>query len=251
MTDHLSESSNRREAVAIVAALALELGPIRRLCQIESKTTTRDFTFETGTLGDTPIVLACSGPGREKARRATQAVLDAHPIGCVVSCGLAGALADELPLGAIVVADGVIDTEGGRIDLSPVVAPDIERRLFVGKLLTSGRVITRVDEKRRLGEETGALAVDMETFGTAACCRDAGVPCVAIRAISDDLSRDLPPDVAKMLTQRGPRQWGAAAGALLKEPSLATDLWTLREQATSAADILGRFTAAAVPQLLN
>jgi hypothetical protein len=68
--------------------------------------------------------------------------------------------------------------------------------------------------------------------------RERKTPFVAFRVISDDLSKDLPPEVLSIVGATGSVRLGAALAAIFKRPASVLDLWTLREQANAAADRL-------------
>jgi crotonobetainyl-CoA:carnitine CoA-transferase CaiB-like acyl-CoA transferase len=53
-------------------------------------------------------------------------------------------------------------------------------------------VAESVAEKRRLGQETRALAVDMETAVVAEVFEPAGIPVIGVRAISDRMEDAVP-----------------------------------------------------------
>ena len=72
---------------------------------------------------------------------------------------------------------------------------------------------------------------------------------MAVRAISDDLSADLPPEVLSLVGETGAVRFGAVIGSLFKRPSSIKDMWRLREQATVAADRLADFLDGIVLQL--
>lgn len=127
---------------------------------------------------------ACAGIGAVSARIATDAAYKAAhgEASVIISAGLAGALLPNLRVAEIVqpatIADGV---DGLSI---PAAAGK-------GTLITSGAIAGK-PEKLALGR-TGALAVDMEAFAVADVARVHGVPCLAIKSISDELSAELPP----------------------------------------------------------
>ena len=52
--------------------------------------------------------------------------------------------------------------------------------------------MTTAAAKRNLAAETSAQLVDMETHAVATIAANAGLPCAAIRVVSDDASQDLP-----------------------------------------------------------
>ena len=80
----------------------------------------------------------------------------------------------------------------------------------MGRLLTVDRIVRTVAEKRELAESTQALAVDMESLAVATACREAHVRCLVVRAISDDMTADLPPEVLSIVGSTGSVRLGAA-----------------------------------------
>jgi adenosylhomocysteine nucleosidase len=90
----------------------------------------------------------------------------------------------------------------------------------------------------------------MESFAVVETCRKVGVPCLAIRVISDAVDDELPPEIEHLLKQKSlAGKLGAAAGAVMKRFSAAKDLWKLREDALKASDRLARFSVGVVEQL--
>jgi adenosylhomocysteine nucleosidase len=74
---------------------------------------------------------------------------------------------------------------------------------------------------------------------------------MAIRSISDDLSADLPPEILSMVGETGSVRLGAALGAIWKRPGSITEMWRLRELATTASERLAAFLVGVVRQLYD
>ena len=72
---------------------------------------------------------------------------------------------------------------------------------------------------------------------------------MAVRVISDDLSKDLPAEVLTVFGSSGYVRAGAVLSALWKRPSSWSDLWQLREQSVQAAARLGMFLRNVVERL--
>lgn len=238
--------------IGVVMALGLEARPlVRRLERVRSYRG-GPFTFRGGQLLGQRVVIAESGPGATLARRATQALIDAHRPRWVLSAGFAGSISPAVRLGDIIVAEQLESTTNStpvRIDVSMPANP--AAGLFVGGLLTVDTVIAQVEEKRRLAQAyPRALAVEMESYGVAALCRDQGQRLLAIRVVTDDLSADLPAEIQRVMAAgEGPRGWGAAAKAIWNRPAVVSDLWTLRERSMKAGETLAGFLAGVIAQL--
>jgi adenosylhomocysteine nucleosidase len=144
-----------------------------------------------------------------------------------------------------VLANGFVDASGMRLDLdlqfSPggfPSAPD----LHVGRLAASERILGRPGEKRAYGAQTGALAVDLESFAIARACERLGARFLAVRVISDAVGDELPPEIDHLARQKSVAgQLGAAAGAIFRKPSSLKQMLKLKEDSLVASDKLARF----------
>ena len=235
--------------VGIVHATAIEIGSFLDRCERVRKYTGGNFVFRGGLLGQTRVAFAESGMGPNVARKATQTLIDGHSPTWIVSAGFCGALRPEMRIGDIVVANSIVDPTGGELAIDLKMEPDPKRGLCVGKVVTVEQIVRTVAEKKRLADQHAAIAVDMESLAVARVCREAKVRFLAIRVVSDDLSADLPKEVASVVGSSGTVRLGAVAGALFKRLGSAKDLWRLREQALVAADRLATFLDGVVAQL--
>ena len=238
-----------RADIGLVCALPLELAAFLGRCQHVKKYTGGSFTFRGGLYDGIRIAVVESGPGQTRAARATQALLDAHAPKWIISTGFAGALQPELKTGDLVVANRIVTTSGDELTIDVGMDSDTARGLHVGRLLTVDHMVRTITEKKQLAEQTSSLAVEMESFAVATVCQRAKTRCMAIRAISDDLSADLPPEVLSLVGETGAVRFGAVIGSLFKRPSSIKDMWRLREQAAVAADRLADFLDGIVLQL--
>lgn len=249
MTEPAADDDLARCDIGIVCALPLELAEFVRRCERVRTYTGGDFVFRGGRYDGIRIVVVESGTGQARARRAAQALVDAHHPNWVLSCGFAGAIDERLKAGDIVVADRLLCGSQPPIQLDFRFPSDPARGWHVGGLLTTPEIVRTVAEKRKLAAETGALAVDMESYAVAEFCREQHHRFFAVRVCSDDLSADLPPEVLSLFGSTGAVRWGAVVGALWKRPSSAQDMLKLREQASLAAEKLAVFLDGVVKQL--
>lgn len=235
--------------VGIVAALNIEISPFLQRCLTTKKYTGGEFTFRGGRYDEARVAIVESGPGFAPARRATQALIEAHTPPYVVSCGFSGALQPELQLGHIVMANAITDMHGQEFPLTISVPEQLPPGVHAGRLLVVDELVRTTEEKTALGQSHDALAVDMESLAVAQVCRELGVGFMAVRVISDDLATDLPVEIHSVLAATPGRRIGAALGSLWKRPGSYKDLWQLREQARFAAGRLAKFLDGVIEQL--
>jgi len=239
--------------IAFIFAVALESDGFVNL--LDSRVTTRCASYleHAGRLNGRSIVVAETGVGARSAAKATEDVIAVHKPQWIVSAGFAGALADDLRRGHILMADQLMDLRdnkfsvGFRMDREAIEA---SRALHVGRLLSVDGLIRTPDEKRKLAERYGSVACDMETMAVATACRREKVRFLSVRVITDTVDDRLPVEVERLVDQKSiAGKLGAATGAVFKRPACVKDMWHLREDALKASDRLAKFLVGVVPQL--
>ena len=149
----------------------------------------------------------------------------------VLSAGFSGAVVAGLNVGDLILASEVCDADGVcRPATWPVGGSSFRR----GRILTVPNLIGAPEEKRRLGERSGAVALDMETAVVARLCGEAGVPFGCLRVISDDVDTYLSESLLGVLRDGrvGP---GRLAAAVLRRPMLVAELTRLGAHTRTAA----------------
>jgi adenosylhomocysteine nucleosidase len=165
--------------LAIVAALEREIHAlVRDWPAVVKEHAGRTFRFfESG-----DVVVICGGIGAEPARRAAEAVIALYAPEIIYSAGFAGALDPALKVADILVPARVIDAGD---------ASAVETGTGRGTLVTFGAVATP-NQKIRLAKSFSAQAVDMEAAAVARAAAARGVRFAAVKAISDEVSFELP-----------------------------------------------------------
>ena len=234
--------------IGVVFALGIESGGLMDRLQGVVGTQGFGFTAYEGGLEGRTVVLMESGPGRENASKATAALIQGHKPAWVISAGFAGGLKPELKRNDIVVADHVALCDGGQltIDMQMPAQP----HLHVGRLLTVDEIVEAPAEKHRLGDNHGAVAVDMETYAVAEVCAERKTRFLSVRVISDGVEDKLPPEIENLLHQKSiGGKIGAVAGSIFRRPGSVKDMWQLKERAIVASDSLAKFLTGIIGQL--
>ena len=235
--------------IGLVCALPLELSDFLGQWSKVKTYTGGKFTFRGGFYHGIRLAMVESGMGTERARRATEALLEAHSPKWIISTGFCGALSSEMKVGDIVVANKITTRALDELSVDLGMASDAARGLYVGRTVTVDQMVRNVAEKKDLAEKTHSIAVDMETHAVAAVCQQKKTRFMAVRAVSDDMSADLPPEVLSLVGETGAVRFGAVVGALWKRPSSYKDMWRIREHAMLAGEHLAKFLDGVVRQL--
>jgi adenosylhomocysteine nucleosidase len=188
-----------------------------------------------------------TGIGQHAATAAVATALQDRPDVCIAS-GLAGGLNEALRVADIIAADRVRDRDGCRIDSDPrLLALAVGRGATAVKLYSSPIVVVSADEKRRMSDV--ADAVDMESAAILGESHHMGIPCIAIRAISDPATVDVPLDFNRTLTDEGRFSSVRMIAALARRPQAVPGLVRLGVDGRRAAAALAAFLDAYVEQL--
>lgn len=193
--------------------------------------------------------IAVSGIGPHNAMRAAERLL-ACGVARIANWGVAGALDTGLAPGDVLIPDRIRyshDDPGFETDPDAreqmVNALSADLHVRTGTLWSAQRPIATQADKRALAERSGAVAVDMEAAPIAAVAARAHLPFVAVKAICDPASRELPAGVVRALDGAesglslrmlsaiafgGPATWRAAR-------TLARDFARARQSLAAAA----------------
>ncbi len=238
---------------AFIFALGVESGGLVDLLKDAERSKHAHGIEHAGKLNGREVVIVEGGVGQAATARATAEAIRFYQPRRVISAGFAGGLHSDLRRGHVVIASELVNAAGERIDVDLKVDPQSlagAKGIHVGRLLTVDCVLREPVERRRLAEQHGAIACDMETFAVAGMCRERGVPLAAIRIVSDSVDDVLPPEIELLLAQKSlAGKLGAATGAILKRFGAAKDLWKLREEALKASDRLAKFLVRMMEQM--
>lgn len=241
------DEDNAHADISMVCALAREVTPFLDRCLKVRKYSGGNFTFRGGRFEGIRIATVESGMGFARARKATQALIDAHSPPWVLSVGYSGALQPGMNVGDIVMANSIVDTHGNELTVD-LKMPE-QKGLHVGRCVTSDEMVRLVNNKKSLGVKYDAIAVDMESLAVAQVCRDMKTRFMSVRVLSDDLSFDLPEEVMTVIGESGSLRWGATVGSLWRRPGSIKDMWRLREAAIIAGGNLAKFLEGVIVQL--
>ncbi|MCX8157711.1 MAG: hypothetical protein N3J91_14915 [Verrucomicrobiae bacterium] len=207
--------------VVLMFALGREAAPLRAWVRAEPR-----------------VLLRVTGGGRARAERAVEEVLRECLPALVITGGFAGALRPELGLGTVLYA-----MEPGHAFAGCLRRAGAQPARFHG----AERMLITAREKAECHAQTGADAVEMESAWIEARCREAGVACATVRAVSDEAGEDLPLDFNRLGTPDRPLSPWKLAGAVLQAPGVIPGLLRLRAQ----TDLAGRALAGVLQRALQ
>lgn len=163
----------------------------------------------------------------------------------VVSAGFAGGLQPGVAVGDLVLGLNYSDPE---LVSQLVLGPRWHR----GNVLTESAIVEKSADKRRLGEQSGCLAADLETEHLARICAENQVSMISLRCISDALEDDMPVPAAVLLNpQTGRPDSLGLFRHLVANPSSVSGFNKLLKNAKAAQVGTAEGLNEVLPQLLR
>ena len=176
-----------------------ESGPFRRALAGLRKTKWGALPAFRGRSGKVDVIVIHTGIGPAAADAAIRAVLALEKPRLVVCSGFGGGLDPQLRVGDTLAVD-----------------------FSSGVILSMSDPLETPARKAAVFQKSGARIVDMETATVAAACSSAGVPLVAVRAVSDSADESLPVPFGVWFDAARQRARPLAlVGYLLRNPSRA------------------------------
>lgn len=187
------------------------------------------------------LLIGSTGVGIRRARAGAAFVIERYKPGLIISAGLGGGLCPGLSVGDIVLGESVTSLRKGETMrlFMPDPGPDVPHR--TGGILTENRFVSDPGLKSDLFGKSGALAVDMETWGVAEAAVESNTPVMCVRSVSDEADERLP-DLGVIYGASGRLVIGQALPYFIKKPSLLRPYLRFRYRSYGkAAGSLGSF----------
>ncbi|MBI4306265.1 MAG: hypothetical protein HY678_08090 [Chloroflexi bacterium] len=243
--------------LAVVAALRDEISPVLRRGFKPVAAAPRGLAFLADGGSGKETLLLVTGWGGEDAAAGARWLSDNHHPEAIVGIGFSGGTAPDLKPGGLVVATETLQLDAtgipggglpvpsdpGLIDTAVAAAGGPESLVAKGRIATTPRIVHSGPEKRSLGERTGVLAVDLESWHVATVARDAGIPFVAVRAVVDPVDEDLPTFVSHIPHGAAPPAAASALRFVLTNPSRLPGVMRTGFEAAKARQAIAKFLA--------
>jgi adenosylhomocysteine nucleosidase len=234
--------------IGIFTALGWESAAVRAVLQEVQREEERVWR---GVVGKTEVLVVTGGIGPRRTQRTVEQFASV-PLSAVLSVGCAGALIPGLSCGQLVLASHVAMSdvsESAQVHRYPVdsqllayaraAAQTAGVPVADGPLFTSVKILFTPEEKAQRGQETGAIAVEMESGVHAAFAAARGLPFLTLRVILDGVDMRLPA-IRGLTTPDGEVRAVKAALHVATHPHHLPALLALKRAQTVAAAAIRR-----------
>jgi len=253
--------------IAIFFALSREVASLKPQVNVLKKIRHGHAVFYQSEYCGFPVTLAQTGIG-ENVSDAVRYLSRSFSLQLIISSGFAGSVNPTVGVGDLIIGkrilhsswefsegeiliDSTLSCDTSMVNLAAMVGRASDAlKTHCGDILSVNAVVRQASEKKRLGDNTSALAVDMESFTLAEQAYSLGIPFVAARAISDGAEEDMEIE-ENMVTEGGNVSVSDTARYLLSNPHHIPSLNRLRKQTKSAVDTLSAFLPNFITQIYN
>lgn len=215
--------------IGIIAAMPEELV---YLTQNLDKTQEVQFlgnTYYTGTIGKTEVVLVQSGIGKVMSAMSVAVLADHFQVEAIINTGSAGALAEGIAVGDVVIADKLVyhdvdvtafgyaygqmagqplyfESDKNFITRIQTILSQLEQTWHLGFIATGDSFIAGEDKIASIKSHfPDVLAVEMEGAAIAQAAQALGLPFLVIRAMSDNANHEASISFDEFIIEAGRR----------------------------------------------
>jgi nucleoside phosphorylase len=173
--------------IAVTFALPAESSEFLRRLGNRSRTDRNSLSIVRGTIDHCSIEVIHTGVGENTCTERIGRFLENQQFDFLISAGFAGSLNHELQVNDLLIAKNfsTLDRKHAQSALSNV-------SIRAANMLTVPALIDSSEERERIGRESKASAVDMETEFIARACADHGIPLLSLRVITDTPTQPFP-----------------------------------------------------------
>lgn len=175
------------------------------------------------------VVICLNGVGTKRAEEGAKKLI-AEGIDVLISWGSAGAVHENVPLGALLFPQKVMDASQNTFIAEAEVYKKIKESLpsrikvVHGALAETPTPLTDASQKKAFQKTSEAVAVDMESGTLARLAHQQQIPFAVIRSVADTSTMAIPPSILNTMNAEGKINFAHLSQQLLTHP---TDILSL------------------------
>ena len=195
--------------IGIMGAMPEE---VSQLCTRLSGVTVEEYagvSYHRGCLAGRQVVVCCAGMGKANAASTTQVLITRYGAGQIIFSGVAGNMTSKIGIGDVVIGRTVLYHDADMDMLSqraryleeypgdPALIAAAEAacaaagvKAITGRIATGDRFVGDTETKKKIEAACHPDCVEMEGAAVSQIAARNGVPCVILRAMSDNADED-------------------------------------------------------------
>lgn len=190
---------------AIMGAMPDEVDQLAALLEDKKVETYAGIEYVQGLLAGKPVVLCCGGMGKANAASTVQVLVTRYQANRLIFSGIAGNMSSKIGVGDVVIGKDVVyhDAEPDMIcqsapflkefkgddklvALAEKACSTVGVNYLVGKIATGDQFVGDTATKNAIASKCNPDCVEMEGATVCQIAARNGIPCVVLRAMSDN-----------------------------------------------------------------
>lgn len=190
---------------AIMGAMPDEVDQLAALLENKTTETYAGIEYVQGSFAGHPVVLCCGGMGKANAASTVQVLITRYGAQQLIFSGIAGNMTSKIGVGDVVIGKEVVyhDAEPEMIcqsapylkeftgdaklvELAEKACQTVGVNYLVGKIATGDQFVGDSATKHAIAEKCAPDCVEMEGAAVCQIAARNGIPCVVLRAMSDN-----------------------------------------------------------------
>ncbi len=185
---------------------------VDQLCALLTNVTVEQYAgveYHQGSLGDKQVVVCCAGMGKANAAATTQVLITRYGAERIIFSGIAGNMSSVIGIGDVVIGSEVVyhDAEDSMISQSAPFTSEYhgdpemisaamaaceaaDVTYLVGRIATGDKFVGDTATKNAIAAQVEPDCVEMEGAAVSQIAARNNVPCVILRAMSDNADED-------------------------------------------------------------
>jgi nucleoside phosphorylase len=173
--------------IAVTFALPAESSEFIRRLGNKTRVNRNGLSIVRGTVDHRPVEILHTGVGEKVCKQRIGRFLENQQFDSLISTGFAGSVNHELQVNDLLLAQNFVT-----LDPKQTQAALFNVSVYPANMLSVPALIDSKEERERIGRESGAAAVDMETEFIARACGTHAIPLMALRVITDTPTQPFP-----------------------------------------------------------
>ncbi|MEG1640387.1 MAG: 5'-methylthioadenosine/adenosylhomocysteine nucleosidase [Ruthenibacterium sp.] len=193
------------QIIGILGAMPDEIEHVNAHLQNKNSEKIGGVVFDKGTLNGKTVVLCCAGMGKANAAAATQLLATHFHCDAIIFSGIAGNMTDKISVGDVVIGETLLYHDAERrmiaesyphqqifkgdasfIAAAKAACEENGVHYLVGKIATGDDFVGDNATKQAIAAKCNPDCVEMEGAAVAHIAAKNDIPCLVLRAMSDD-----------------------------------------------------------------
>jgi adenosylhomocysteine nucleosidase len=224
----------------LIAAMPEEINPLLKRIGIYRKEKIKSFTVYRFSLAESDACLIASGMGPANGAAAVQTLIEVAEPSIIINFGFAGAVTKGPAVGDLVVAehllhyhDALFSIQEGLAQTAMETSAQLQTsakgrfHVYRSTFITAAQIIEKQGLIGLLPKSCNYPVLDMETAAVAKVATEAGIPLMAVRAISDAADEELGFSLDAFTDEKMQLRMGKILGTIMRKPWIIPQLLRL------------------------